>query len=160
MCFQTFHVLERSRRTISYKGLGCYQLLKKVKSNFMRNESQRGCRRFLADFVSRILHTIAACFLFGHRIRCFCLQFIIVGNVYSAIHLFGQLLGRLLKLAWVRGQKCRLGKLSSVLLFVSSNRCRRVPIDHVNTSVLSLRCFRNQLSNLYKVSIGLKFSVN
>ena len=84
--------------------------LEKINSSFLRKEFRRHCRRFLEDFVTTILSTVAARSPVGQGLSCFCPEIVIGGDDYSAFHLFGQLLDGLLELGRARGSKIQSAK--------------------------------------------------
>ena len=55
--------------------------------------------------MSTILSTVAERSPVGQGLSCFCPKIIIGSDDYSAFHLFGQLLDRLLELGWFRGSE-------------------------------------------------------
>ena len=77
--------------------------LEKINSSFLRKEFRRDCRRFLEDLVSTISSAVAAHSPVGQGLSCFCPEIVIGGDDYSAFHVFGQLLDKLLELGWVKG---------------------------------------------------------
>ena len=84
--------------------------LENISSSFLRKEFRRDCRRFLEDFVSTILSTVAARSPSGQGLSCFCPEIDLGGDVYSVFHLFGQLLDGLLDLGWIRGSEMEPAK--------------------------------------------------
>ena len=84
--------------------------LEKINSSFLRKEFRRDGRRFLEDFVSAILSTVAARSPIGQGLSCFCPEIVNGGDEYSAFHLFGQLLDGLLDLGWIRGSEMEPAK--------------------------------------------------
>ena len=130
--------------------------LEKINSSFLRKKLRRDCRRFLEEFVSTILSTVAARSLTGQGLSCFCPEIVVGGDKYSAFHLFGQLLDGLLELGWVRGSEFEPAKAE----FHSFVRERRQVETSGNRSraPISVFAFCNQPSfrsrrNLHKVSI-------
>ena len=131
--------------------------LEKINSSFLRKEFRRDCRRFLQDFGSIILSTVAACSPIGQGLSCFCPEIAIGGDDYSAFHLFGQLLDGMLELGWVRGSEVEPGK-AEFHSFVreqrqveTSGKRSRAPINSVFAFCSQPR-FRSR-RNLHKVSI-------
>ena len=111
--------------------------LEKINSSFLREEFRRDCRRFLEDFVSTILSTVAARSPIGQGLSCFCPDIVIGGDDYSAFHLLGQLLDSLLELGWIRGSEMEPTKVEfhsfvreQRQVETSGNRSR-VPINSV-----------------------------
>ena len=71
------------------------------------------CRRFLEDFVSTILSTVAERSPIGQGLSCFCPEIVIGGDNFSALHLFRQLLDGLLDLGWIRGSEMEPAKAAT-----------------------------------------------
>ena len=122
--------------------------LEKTNSSFFRKELQKDCHRFLEDFVSTIVSTVAARSPVGQGLSCFCLEIIIGGDDNSAFYLFVQLLNGLLEHGWVRGSETEPAKVefhSNVRqqrqVELSSNRSR-LPIN-------SVFAFCNQTGSVY-----------
>ena len=105
--------------------------LEKINSSFLRKEFRRDCRRFLEDFISTILSTVAARSPIEQGLSCFCPEIVLGSDDYSAFYLFGQLLDGLLELGWVRGRRPKLQRLSSTPLYASSDRWRQAAMDLV-----------------------------
>ena len=131
--------------------------LEKINSSFLRKEFRRDCGRFLEDFVSTILSTVAARSPIGQGLSCFCPEIVIGGDDYSAFHLFGQLLDGLLDLGWIRGPEMEPAK-AEFHSFVREQRQAetrgnrsRVPINSVFAFCIQPG-FRSR-RNLHKVSI-------
>ena len=131
--------------------------LQKINNSFLRREFRRDCCRFLEDLVSTILSTDAARSPIGQGLSPFCAEIVIGGDDYSAFHLFGHLLDRLLEHGWIRGSEIEPAK-AEFHSFVreqrqvetSGNRCR-VPISSV-IAFCNQPGFRSR-RNLHKVSI-------
>ena len=69
------HFLQGTRRLAS---------LEKINSSFLRKDFRKDSRRFLEDFVSTILSTVAARSPIGQGLSCFCPEIVIGGDNYSA----------------------------------------------------------------------------
>ena len=137
--------------------------LEKINSSFLGKEFRRDCRRFL-DLVSTILSTVAARSQISQGLSCFCPEVVIGGDDYSAFHLFGQLLDRLLELGWVRGSEVEPAKaeLQSFLreqrqVETSSHRSR-APINSV-FALCNQPSFRSR-RNLHKVGTFLPHNLS
>ena len=76
--------------------------LGKLKSPHYRTEFKRDCRRFLEEFTSTILSTVAARSPIAQGLSCFCPE-IIVGGDDTAVHrLFQRLIEGLVGSGWVK----------------------------------------------------------
>ena len=84
--------------------------LDKINSSLLRKKFHEDCRRFLGDLVSTIFSTVAESSPVEQGLSCFCPEIIIGCDDYSAFHLFGQLLDRLLELGWVGGSETEPAK--------------------------------------------------
>ena len=131
--------------------------LEKVNSSFLQKEFRRDCRRFLEDFVSTILSTVAARSPIGQGLSCFCSEIVIGSDDYSAFYLFGQLLDVLLELGWVRGSEVEPAK-AEFHSFVREQRQTETSSHRSRAPINSVFAFRNQPSfrsrrNLHKVGI-------
>ena len=93
-------------------------VLEKVNKRFLWKKIHRGCTRFLEAFFSNSLSTVAALSLVGQGWP----EIGIWGDNYSFLHLFGQLLDRLLEIGWVGGFEVDAAKLE----FHSSVRGQRL----------------------------------
>ena len=145
------HFLERTRLLTS---------LEEKNSSFLQKDFRKNCPRFFEDLVSTIHSTVAARSPVGHGLSCFCPEIIIGGDEYSTLHLFGQLLDKVLELGWVKVSEIQPAK-SEFYSFVReqrqvevSGKISRVPIDRVfafcNQPVFSSR------RNFHKVSIMVR----
>ena len=92
------------------EGTSLLSSLEKINSSFLRKEFGRDCRRFLEDFVSAILSTVAARFPIGQGLSCFCPEIVIGGDDYSALQLFGQRLDGQLDLCSIRESEMESAK--------------------------------------------------
>ena len=134
--------------------------LEKVGSAYLKKEFRRDCRKFLEDFVSCVLSTVAARSAIGQGLSCFCPPVLIGGDDYAPLQLFDLLLDGLLAKGWVRGgdmEACKSEYQSFVqeqrLLERTSTR-GRLDVRNVLTFCSSQAGFRAR-SHLYKVCIGL-----
>ena len=71
----------------------------------MQREFQRDARRFLEDFTTSVLSTVAARSKIGHGLSCFCPAIFIGGDDHAPLHLLGLLLDGLLDRGWVKGSE-------------------------------------------------------
>ena len=131
--------------------------LERINCSFFRKEFRKHCRRFLEDYVSTILSTVAVRSPIGQGLSCFCPEIVIGGDDYSAFHLFGQLLDGLFELGWVRGSEVERAKAEfhSIVreqrqVETSGNRSR-APINSV-FAFCSQPSFRSR-RNLHRLSI-------
>ena len=134
--------------------------LETVGSAYLKREFRRDCRKFLEDFVSCVLSTVAARSSIGQGLSCFCPPVLIGGDDHAPLQLFDLLLDGLLAKGWVRGgdmEACKSEYQSFVqeqrLLERSSTR-GRLDVGNVLTFCSSQAGFRVR-SHLYKVCIGL-----
>ena len=77
--------------------------LEKMTSQYLKNEFRNSAGRFLEEFTSTVLSTVAARSKLGQGVSCFCPEIIIGGDNHSAFFLFGQLLDGLLTCGWEKG---------------------------------------------------------
>ena len=79
--------------------------LNKIGSSYLKREFQRDARRFLEEFTTSVLSTVAARSRIGQGLGCFCPAIIIGGDDHAPLHLLGLLLDGLLERGWVRGSE-------------------------------------------------------
>ena len=79
--------------------------LGKVGSHDLQKEFRRDARRFLEDFVNRVLSTVAARSVIGQSLSCFCPAVVVGGDDVAPLQLFNQLLDGLLEKGWTRGSE-------------------------------------------------------
>ena len=72
----------------------------KLSSSYLKKEFRSNARRFLDEFCSTILSTVAARSTLGQGVSCFCPEIILGGADYSAFFLYGQLLDGLVECGW------------------------------------------------------------
>ena len=77
--------------------------LEKMSSSYLRKEFRSNARRFLEEFCSTILSTVATRSKLGQGVSCFCPEIILGGNDLSAFFLHGQLLDGLVECGWEKG---------------------------------------------------------
>ena len=129
----------------------------KINSSFLRREFRKDCRRFLEDFVSTVLSTVAARSPIGPGLSCLCPEILIGGDDYSAFHLFGQLLDGLLELGWIRISEVE-PETVEFHSFVREQRQVETSGNRSRVPINSVFAFCNQPGfrsrrNLHKVSI-------
>ena len=91
-------------------GTRVHAALEKMTSQYLKKEFRSSARRFLEEFTSTVLSTVAARSKLGQGVSCFCPEIIIGGEDYSAFFLFGQLLDGLVACGWEKGstvQACK-----------------------------------------------------
>ena len=84
-------------------GTRLHAALVKMTSQYLKKEFRSSARRFLEDFTSTVLSTVAARSKLGQGVSCFCPEIIIGGDDHSAFFLFGQLLDGLVECGWEKG---------------------------------------------------------
>ena len=77
--------------------------LDKMTSQYLKKEFRSSARRFLEDFTSTVLSTVAARSKLGQDVSCFCPEIIVGGDDHSAFFLFGELLDGLVECGWEKG---------------------------------------------------------
>ena len=84
-------------------GTRIHAALAKLSSSYLRKEFRNNARRFLDEFCSTILSTVAARSKLGQGVSCFCPEIILGGDDHSAFFLHGQLLDGLVECGWEKG---------------------------------------------------------
>ena len=84
-------------------GTRVHAALEKTSSSYLKREFRSNARRFLEEFCSTILSTVAARLKLGQVVSCFCPEVIIGGDDHSAFFLHGQLLDGLVECGWEKG---------------------------------------------------------
>ena len=79
--------------------------LNKIGSSYLQREFQRDARRFLEEFTTSVLSTVAARSKIGQGLSCFCPAIIIGGDDHALLHLLGLLLDGILDHGWVKGSE-------------------------------------------------------
>ena len=132
--------------------------LEKVGSSYLKKEFRRDSRKFLEDFVSCVLSTVAARSSIGQGLSCFCPPVLIGGDDHAPLQLFDLLLDGLLAKGWVRGSDMEACK-SEYQSFVQEQRLLertstrgRPDVENVLTFCSSQAGFRVR-SHLYKVCL-------
>ena len=142
------HLLEGTRLLSSFEI---------INSIFIRKEFCKACRRFLEDFVSTILSTVAARSTDGKNLSCFSPKTVTGRDGYSTFHLFGQLLEGLIELGWVSGPEAEPAK-AELLSFFRKQREVEVSGSKLRVPINSAFAFSNQpclrsRGKLYKASV-------
>ena len=132
--------------------------LNKIGSAYLKREFQRDARRFLEEFTTSVLSTVAARSKIGRGLSCFCPAIVIGGDDHAPLQLLGLLLDGLLERGWVKGSEieaCRSEYQSFVQeqrqLERSSTRSRP-DIGDVLSFCCSQAGFRSR-QHLFKVCI-------
>ena len=84
--------------------------LNKIGTSYLKKYFQRDARRFLEEFTTSVLSTVAARSKAGQGLSCFCPAIIIGGDDHGPLQLLGLLLDGLLERGWVKGgefEACR-----------------------------------------------------
>ena len=132
--------------------------LEKVGISYLKKEFRRDSRKFLEDFVSCVLSTVAARSSIGQGLSCFCPPVLIGGDDHAPLQLFDLLLDGLLAKGWVRGsdmEACKSEYQSFVQeqrLLERTSRRGRPDVGNVLTFCSSQAGFRVR-SHLYKVCL-------
>ena len=79
--------------------------LNKIGSLYLKQELQRDARRFLEEFTTSVLSTVAAGSKIGQGLSCFCPSIILGGDNHAPLHLLDLLLDGLLDNGWVKGSE-------------------------------------------------------
>ena len=84
-------------------GTRVHAALEKMTSQYLKKEFRSSARRFLGEFTSTVLSTVAARSKLGQGVSCFFTEIKIGGVDHSAFFLFGQLLDGLVAIRWEKG---------------------------------------------------------
>ena len=84
-------------------GTRVHAALEKMTSQYLKKEFRSSARRFLEEFTSTVLSTVAARSKLCQAVGCFCLEIIIGGDGHSAFFLLGQFLDGLISCGWEKG---------------------------------------------------------
>ena len=132
--------------------------LEKMTSQYPKEEFRSSARRFLEEFTSSVLPTVAARSKPGHGVCWFCPEIIIGGDDHSAFILFGQLLDGLISCGWEKGftiEACKADFQSFVndqcQLECHASR-RHSDISNIVSYLIHQRGFRSR-RHLYRVSL-------
>ena len=132
--------------------------LKKFGSSFLQQEFHGDARRFLEEFMTSVMSTVAARSKIGQGLSCFCPAIIIGGDDHAPLHLLGLPPDCLLDHGWVKGSEIE-ARRSEYQSFVQEQRQlersstrRRPDIGDVLSFCTSQAGFP-ALQHLFKVSI-------
>ena len=138
--------------------------LEKMTSNYLKKEFRSSARRFLEDFTSTVLSTVAARLKLGQGVSCFCPEIIIGGDDHSAFFLFGQLLDGLVECGWekrstVEACKAEFQSFVTDQRQLESHASRKHSDISIVLSYLSHQSGFRSRRHLYRVSlVGLRVS--
>ena len=139
-------------------GTGVHEALEKMTSPYSKKEFRSSARRFLEDFTSTVLSTVAARSKLGQGVSCFCPEIIIGGDDHSAFFLFGQLLDGLVACGWEKASTVEACK-AEFQSFVNDQRqleChasrKHSDISNVLSYLTHQSWFRSR-RHLYQVSL-------
>ena len=79
--------------------------LNKIGSSCLKPEFQRDARRFLEEFTTSALSTVAIRSKIGQGLSCFCPAIIFGGDDHAPLRLLGLLLDGLLDRGWIKGSE-------------------------------------------------------
>ena len=133
--------------------------LEKMGSSYLKKEFRRDSRKFLEDFVSCVLSTVAARSSIGQGLSCFCPPILIGGDDHAPLQLFGLLLDGLLAKGWVKGSDMEACKSEYQSFMVEQRLLERTStrgrpdVGDVLAFCSSQAGFRVR-SHLYKVSLN------
>ena len=76
--------------------------LNQIGSSYLKREFQRDARRFLEEFTTSVLSTVAARSKIGQGLSCFCPAIIVGGDDHAPLHLLGLFLDVLSDRGWIK----------------------------------------------------------
>ena len=79
--------------------------LNKIGSSYLRREFERDARRFLEEFTTSVMSTVAARSKIGQGLSCFCPAIVVGGDDHAPLYLLALLLDGLLERGWVKGSE-------------------------------------------------------
>ena len=145
-------------------GTRVHAALEKMTSQYLKKEFRSSALRFLEEFTSTVLCTVAARSKLGQGVSCFCPEIRIGGDDHSAFFLFGQLLDGLVECGWKKGSTVEACK-AEFQSFVKDQReleCHATRKHCDISSVLSYLSHKSGFRSrrhLYRVSlVGLRFN--
>ena len=145
-----------------FVGTRVHASLEKMTSQYLKKEFRSSARRFLEEFTSTVLSTVAARSKLGQCVSCFSPKIIIGVDDHSAFFLFGQLLDGLVECGWEKGSTVEASK-AEFQSFVNDQRQleshagrKRSDISSVFSYLSHQSGFRSR-RHLYRVSlVGLR----
>ena len=145
-------------------GTRVHAALEKMTSQYLKKEFRSSARRFLEDFTSTVLSTVAAGSKLGQGVSCFCPEVIIGGDNHSAFFPFGQLLDGLVESGWEKGSAVEARK-AEFQSFVNDQRQLECHASQKHSDISNVLSYLTHQSGfhsrrrLYRVSlVGLRFS--
>ena len=145
-------------------GTRVHAALEKMTSQYLKKEFTSSARRFLEDFTSTVLSTVAARSKLGQGVSCFCPEVIVGGDDHSAFFLFGQLLDGLVESGWEKGSAVETCK-AEFQYFVNDQRQLECHASRKHSDISNVLSYLTHQSgfrsrrHLYRVSlVGLRFS--
>ena len=139
-------------------GTRVYSALEKMTSQYPKKEFRSSARRFLEEFTSTALSTVAARSKLGQGVSCFCPEIIIGGDDHSAFFLFGQLLDGLVACGWEKGSTVEACKAEFQSFVIDQRRIechasrKHSDISNVFSYLTHQSRFRSR-RHLYRVSL-------
>ena len=129
---------------------------------YLKKEFRSSARRFLENFTSTVLSTVAARSKLGQGVSCFCPEIIFGGDDHSAFFFFGQLLDGLVECGWEKGSAVEACK-AEFQSFVTDQRQLECHASRKHSDISDVLSFLTQQSgfrsrrHLYRVSlVGLQ----
>ena len=139
-------------------GTRVHAALEKMSSQYLKKEFRSSARRFLEDFTSAVLSTVAARSKLGQGVSCFCPEIIIRGDDHSAFFLFRQLLDGLIACGWEKGSHVEACK-AEFQSFVNDQRQLECHASRKHSDISNVVSYLTQQSgfrsrrHLYRVSL-------
>ena len=139
-------------------GTRVHAAMEKMRSPYLKKEMRSSARRFLEEFTSSVLPTIAASSKLGQGVSCFCPEVLIGGDDSSAFFLFGQLLDGLISCGWERGSTIEACK-AEFQSFVEDQRQLECHASRRHSDISNVVSYLSQQSgfrgrrHLYRVSL-------
>ena len=139
-------------------GTRMHAALEKMSSHYLKKEFRSKTRRFVEEFTSTVLSTVAARPKLGQGISCFCPEIIIGGDDHSAILLIGQLLDDLIACGWEKGSHIEACK-AEFQSFVNDQRQLECLASRKHSDISNVLSYLTQQSgfrsrrHLYRVSL-------
>ena len=139
-------------------GTRVHAALGKMTSQYLKKEFRSSARRFLEEFTSTVLSTVAARSKLGQGVSCFCPEIIIGGDDHSAFFLLGQHLDGRISCGWEKGstiEACRAEFQS----FVNDQRQQECHASRRHSDISNVVSYLTQQSgfrsrrHLYRVSL-------
>ena len=160
-CSQTIHPSQPLRISIFLSGL-VHAALEKMTSQYLRKKFRSSACRFLEDFTSIVLSTVAARSKLGQGVSCFCPEILIGGDDHSASCLFGQLQDGLNECGWEKGSTVEASK-AEFQSFVNDQRQSEFQASRKHSDISNVLSYLAHQSgfrshrHLYRVSlVGLR----